>query len=449
MAAPHDTLPLVSILMPARNHAAYVATALRSILAQSHARIELIVIDDGSTDGTPDEIARALASASRDIRVEFHRQENAGLGATLLRALGMAQGEYVQFLASDDALFPGMTERLVAAFADAGADVAAVACDGYVFDEAAGGHAPFSQLHPQPLGANQHREMMAGNWLPAMGLLYRRDLLLEEGGFDPHLTYEDWGLLLNLTRRFRVLQIPDRLFLYRRHGHNTSADQARMARGHGELQARHPELARVHRWKNAILSLRPMGILRGLTLGNLDLALRVLVRRAQRVMSARPGNPVSRAFGRHPAMPGLDLNETAQMSRGVEIRQLGRGQIIVGPDCVVEDGAVLIAGTGDLMLGAGCHIAAGAELIAGEGLVLGQGCFVGPGARVGGPGAPTQIGRGCLLAEGCAIGGGTILGDLSAVGPGQTLVGAIPSGAWILHGAGGWIGETTPAFAVS
>jgi alpha-1,3-rhamnosyltransferase len=430
-----ERVPLVSIIVPAHNHAAYVGTALRSIFAQGHRRIELIVIDDGSRDDTPAEIARVLAACGRDLPIAFHRQENMGLGRTLMRGLGMAQGEFVQFLASDDALFPGMTQRLAGVLATAAPDVAAVGCDGYVFDGIAGRHQTFRTLHPVPWGRNQHRELLVGNWFPAMGLMYRRDLLLREGGLDQGLVYEDWGLLLNLTQRLRVLQIPDRLFLYRQHGSNTSNDPARMLQAHHQLCALHPAMARVRLWKQALLAGDVRGILAGLTPGNVELAFRFMLRRMQAGLSGNRGGAAPRG--------------PARISRGARLVSEAGGRIEIGQGCVIGPGAVLTAGPGDLVLGPGCRIGAGARLVAGDGMTLGPDCVVEADARLGGTKGATRIGRAALVGQGAVVTAGTTLGDMTAVGPGAVISGAHPDGVWILPALGQADGETlpvTPAF---
>lgn len=409
---------LVSIIIPAYNHAGYVAAALRSALAQSHPQIELIVIDDGSADQTAAEISRVLAGCRRDLRIEFIRQPNRGLAATLIRALALAQGQFVQFLASDDALFPDMTARMVAAFDGAGPEVAAIACDGYVFDGAGRDHLPFSALHPWPVGRNLHRELQVSNWLPAMGLLYRRDVLLGEGGIDPGQVYEDWALLLTLSRRFRILRIPDRLFLYRQHESNTSKDAATTARAHQVLCARYPAMRAVRDWKQALRQGKLSGALAGVTPGNLDLALRFGLRLLQRrLLLAREGR---------------------SWSAGRERDGKDGGRVRIGPGCVIGRGAVLEAGPGDLVLGPGCRIGPGARLTAGAGLSLGAGCHIAAGAVLGGEGGgEIRLGRACLIAEGARIAPGTVLGDLTAVGPGLAVQGTYPAGTWILTQAAG------------
>lgn len=420
------TTPLVSILMPACNHAGFVDVALRSVLSQTHDRIELIVIDDGSTDGTAEVIEQTLSQRTRPLRVEFHRQTNQGLGQTLSRALGMARGDFVQFLASDDALFPQMTARLASALSAAPPDVAAIACDGYVFDGRIGPegfgvpHVPFGQMHPAPFSRNQYRELMVGNWFPAMGLLYRHDLLRAAGGIDPDLVYEDWGLLLALTRRYRIVQIPDRLFLYRQHGQNSTADPDRMSQALRALTARVPQMASARSLRAALAARDIRGILAGLTPGNLDLAARFLLRQFQRRRAARKLPPLHVASG--------------------------GGNIEIGPGCRIHPTARLEAGPGRLVLGAGCHVGAGVRLHAGTGGVrIGAASFIEEGSRIGGGQGATRIGRACLIAAGTRIEAGTVLGDLCVTMPESRISGTCPDARWLLPSPPGAAAVETPA----
>ena len=425
----HSPIPLVSIIMPAHNHAAFVEVALGSIVAQTYPRIELIVIDDGSTDDTAEVIARVLANMARPMRVVFHQQENRGLAHTLARALTLAQGEFVQFLASDDALLPEMTARMIAAFRQAGPEVAAISCDGYVFDGRNRPHLPFRAVHPVPFSRNQHRELMVGNWLPAMGLLYRTDIVKRQGGFNPDLVYEDWGLLLTLTQKYRIGQIPDRLFLYRQHDRNISADRERMHLALQALATRFPQMAAARAWRVALGARNLPGILAGVSPGNLDLAARFALRQMQ-LRVARAG--------------GWSL-----LGR---IRRRGNsaaGQIQIGPGCHVHPEAVLEAGSGPLVLGPGCRIGAGARLRAGAGLSIGADTFIEAGAQIGAAGQMTQIGRACLIAAGSIIEGGTILGAFCATMPGCRVTGQHPPATWILPPAGDQSGAVMPTLSPS
>ncbi len=92
--------PKVSVVIPAYNHERYVGEAIQSVLDQTFEEFELIIINDGSTDHTEREIV-----TFKDDRIRYYSQENRGLSATLNRGIELAQGEYFNFLPSDDAFF--------------------------------------------------------------------------------------------------------------------------------------------------------------------------------------------------------------------------------------------------------------------------------------------------------------------------------------------------------
>lgn len=100
-------LPLVSIVTPAYNQAEYLAETIESVLAQDYPNIEYIVLDDGSTDATPDVLSRYNG------RVRWERHENMGQARTLNKGWEMSRGEYVGYLSSDDLLKPDAISGLV------------------------------------------------------------------------------------------------------------------------------------------------------------------------------------------------------------------------------------------------------------------------------------------------------------------------------------------------
>ena len=109
---PHHSNALVSVGVPVYNGAAYLRTALESLLAQTHQELEVVICDNGSTDETP-EIAREFAS--RDSRVRFHRfEENVGAARNFNRALDHATGEFFRWFGHDDILDPTYIERCLA-----------------------------------------------------------------------------------------------------------------------------------------------------------------------------------------------------------------------------------------------------------------------------------------------------------------------------------------------
>lgn len=94
-------MPLVSVIIPAYNARAYVMEAIRSVLAQQHEPLEILLIDDGSTDGTADLVAAEAP------RVRIIRQANGGVAAARNTGLQAATGEFITFLDADDGWFPG------------------------------------------------------------------------------------------------------------------------------------------------------------------------------------------------------------------------------------------------------------------------------------------------------------------------------------------------------
>jgi glycosyltransferase involved in cell wall biosynthesis len=104
--------PLVSIVTPSYNQAAFLEETIRSVLDQDYPRIEYVVVDDGSTDGSV-ELARGFA----DRLTAFVEQENAGQVAAINRGFERTSGELMGFVNSDDTLLPGAVSRLVEEFA--------------------------------------------------------------------------------------------------------------------------------------------------------------------------------------------------------------------------------------------------------------------------------------------------------------------------------------------
>src|SRR6266850_2420309 len=119
--------PLVSIVIPTHNYACYVGQAIRSGLDQGYRPIEIIVVDDGSTDATPS-VLRQFDAAIRVVRLD-------GRGVSAARNAGLAQarGDYVVLLDADDLLLPGGVATQVAQL-EHRPDVGAVAGEWYVCD---------------------------------------------------------------------------------------------------------------------------------------------------------------------------------------------------------------------------------------------------------------------------------------------------------------------------
>jgi len=214
--------PRATILIPSYNHAAFVADAVASALAQSERAVEVLVIDDGSTD---DSVAR-LARFS-DPRLEVRIQSNVGLSTTLNRGLARASAPWVKFLPSDDVLQPDCIARQLAA-AERLPSARVVLALPEVVDAAL---VPLANPAAQawfdtPLRTRDEilRGLLERNFLCAPGALFDRALALEVGGFDPVLRIaQDYDLWMKLLARAPAAFVAERLVRVRWHGANQSA----------------------------------------------------------------------------------------------------------------------------------------------------------------------------------------------------------------------------------
>ncbi len=198
--------PRVSMVMPVFNGALYLAAALDSVLAQDFQDFELICLNDGSKDATPDILA---AYAAKDPRVVYRDNPgNNGLPATLNAGFSMATGEYHSWTSHDNLLRPDMLSTLVEAL-DADASIG-VAYAGYsVID----GDGEILRYHP-PRPAE---ERWFSNPVGA-AFLYRWRVTEALGGYDESLFgAEDYDFWLRAARAFKLQPIHRDLYLYRRH----------------------------------------------------------------------------------------------------------------------------------------------------------------------------------------------------------------------------------------
>ena len=222
----------VSVVVPLYNHARFIAEALSSVLAQGPLVLEVIVLDDGSTDGGA-ELAERIAASDARVRVE--RQANAGAHAAINTALSWCKGELLAILNSDDAYLPGRLAALAAALdADAAAGVAA---SGIEFMDGAGQAIP----NPWYEAARQAYHaagdlgvaLMGGNFLmTTSNLLFRRSALEAVGAFAAlRYTHDlDW-LLRALALGQRIAMVDTVLLRYRMHGNNTINEDPRTRAG--------------------------------------------------------------------------------------------------------------------------------------------------------------------------------------------------------------------------
>ena len=217
----------VSLIIATFNHAQFLAVALDSALAQTLAGVEVIVVDDGSTDDTP-----AVLSRYTD-RVRVIRQANRGLAAARNAGLAVARGAYVSFLDADDVVTPTKLAEQVALL-EAAPTVGWTYCDVLIETVATGHEMRASERFGyggRTLDGWLFPELIHGNFIPAIAPLIRRTALDSAGGFDDRLTaLEDWDLWLRLSLVAEARYSPAVLVRYRVHPGGMSEDRSRMDR---------------------------------------------------------------------------------------------------------------------------------------------------------------------------------------------------------------------------
>ncbi|HVS18841.1 MAG TPA: glycosyltransferase [Planctomycetota bacterium] len=223
--------PKLSVVLPCYNHEAYVERALRSVLEQGLDDLELVVVDDGSTDGTRDEIRRVLADAG-STRAIFHEQANGGSHAAIARGLELATGDVIALLNSDDEDAPGRLTRALAQ-APAGGDF--LLFTGVEMVDGTGrALAPRDDLARwYQLALRQSTScptvgyaLLCNNIAVTSGnLVFSRGLAARAGGFAPWRFCPDWAFVLRCTRLVEPIFVPEPLYRYRVHEANT-IDQA-------------------------------------------------------------------------------------------------------------------------------------------------------------------------------------------------------------------------------
>ena len=209
----------VSVVIPCFNQGHFLVEAIASALDQQGVECEVIVVDDGSTDNTPQ-----VAAAAPGIR--YVRQDNGGLPAARNTGLRESKGDLVVFLDSDDRLLPGALVAGAAALRST--DDAAFAYGAHVNIDRDGNRLPPSPV--TPLGEDPYATLLTINCVvnPAAAI-YRRWVFDHVGSFDTRLrASEDYDLYLRIAREFPIVSHAAVVVEYRRHGTAMSADPARM-----------------------------------------------------------------------------------------------------------------------------------------------------------------------------------------------------------------------------
>jgi len=213
----------ISVIIPVHNGAAYLQAALDSVFAQTHPATEVIVVDDGSTDATPDILRRHAG------RIVLLSQEQRGLAATRNRALDVAQGELVSFLDADDIWQADKLERQVEHLRAHPEHMVVHTAAGYI-DTAGTLTTPMAQRPgPRPNGW-AYRTLLERNTIFVSSVAIRRRALDDMRFVLDATGCEDWELWLRLAKQHQFGYVDAPLVHYRIHGSNMSRQRESMCR---------------------------------------------------------------------------------------------------------------------------------------------------------------------------------------------------------------------------
>lgn len=213
--------PLVSIVIPCYNHEKFVQDCIQSVIDQTYQNIELIIIDDGSSDGSVAKIQEMLLLCEdRFQNFEFRYRANKGLSATLNEAIDWCRGKYYSAIASDDMMCVKKTHVQVQ-YLENNKNCIAVFGGVELIDENSqtlGERVEESECYTfEEIILNKHD-------LPASTQLARLNMIKEIGGYNENIKIEDWYMLLKMTEKndVEVCYLKEILCKYRFHDENFS-----------------------------------------------------------------------------------------------------------------------------------------------------------------------------------------------------------------------------------
>ncbi len=217
--------PLISVVLPCYNYAAYVSDALISVLEQDYGNFELIVIDDGSADNSAEiimQVLHAYRQSSKVKRVEFIRQENQGVSAALNAGLALARGVFVATFDADDVM-PAGRLSLQATYLQGHPEVGCLGGAAVRIDEQ-GTVLPKKDKKRLVRRYDFQEALAAALVIGGNIAIYRHDAMKAVGGYDPTIKVQDFQMTLKIAHAgFYVDVLPEVVTLYRKHPDSLSA----------------------------------------------------------------------------------------------------------------------------------------------------------------------------------------------------------------------------------
>lgn len=245
--------PKVSVIVPVYNQAPFIRETVGSVLAQDFDAFELILSDDGSTDGTSEILREYEAEDPQHVKV-VTSERNTGIAGAFNRGLDARTGKYIAWLGGDDVMLPGKLSRQVAVL-EARSDVIGCCHDADVFDSASGrSYGRFTEVYNGRRGVRDGgvELLLDPTYLMLPSTMMVRSAAVGSLRFDPRIRVSnDWLFDIQLFRHGRVVGLDDVLARYRRHDRNATSQGADALEDALVVltlaEARYPELHRLIR----------------------------------------------------------------------------------------------------------------------------------------------------------------------------------------------------------
>ncbi len=193
---------MISVIIPTYNRASTIGRAVDSVLCQTYKELELIVVDDCSTDCTDDIMQEYM---KKDKRVRYHKLDT-NSGACVARNIGvkMARGKYIAFQDSDDEWLPEKLEKQMAYLKEKDADVCFCSIDNIQLDGSIQ-KIPTRKMHSNEVRKNLLRE----NFISTQAIFGKKECFINEK-FDPRFPrMQDWDLVIRLSQKYKIVHLDD------------------------------------------------------------------------------------------------------------------------------------------------------------------------------------------------------------------------------------------------
>jgi len=202
---------LVSVIIPCYNYGRFVGEAIQSVLGQTYRSLEVIVVDDGSTDNT-----REAVYSFNDTRIKYIYQQNAGVNAGRNTGIKEAKGEFIAFLDADDLWYPEKLEKQLLLF-EKDPEIGLVYCLFAYFDSESGNIIGFHKEYKCFRG-NVLEKLYGKNFIGSPTPVIRREVFEKTGLFETDdQSVDDWTLWTKIAFHYKIDYVPEVLAKYRIH----------------------------------------------------------------------------------------------------------------------------------------------------------------------------------------------------------------------------------------